>query len=72
MRRDAEQYVRPALVARELPSGAAAVWRFRLGALIVLVLLVGAVVYAFVTAGGVGAEDPGLGGGLPAITQLPS
>jgi hypothetical protein len=64
MRRDTEQYVRPALVAREAPSTAFARWRFRLLAVVVLVLLVALVVLAFVTFSGVGAEDPGLSGGL--------
>jgi hypothetical protein len=70
MARSSEQYVRPALVASESPSRAAAAWRFRLGALLVLILLVAAVIYMFVTFSGVGAEDPGLGGGLPRVTQL--
>jgi hypothetical protein len=70
MRRDNEHYVRPALVARELPSAALATWRFRLGSFLVLVLLVLAVVLAFVTFSGVGAEDPGLGGALPHVVQL--
>jgi hypothetical protein len=70
MRRDTEQYVRPALVARELPSATLATWRFRLGALVVLILLVLAVVLAFVKFSGVGAEDPGLGGALQPVTQL--
>jgi hypothetical protein len=70
MPRESEQYVRPALVAREAPSAALAVWRFRLVALLVMVGLVALVVYLFVTLSGVGAEDPGLGGGLPRVVQL--
>jgi hypothetical protein len=39
-------------------------------ALVVMVGLVALVVYLFVTLSGVGAEDPGLGGGLPRVVQL--
>ncbi|MGZ6792364.1 MAG: hypothetical protein ACXVFV_05380 [Mycobacteriales bacterium] len=62
--RRSEQYVRPALVARELPAAWLATWRFRLVALLALALLAAAVVALFLHFSNVTAEDPGLGGAL--------
>jgi hypothetical protein len=62
----AEDYVRLPLVPRERGSVALASWRFRVGALIALALLVAAVVWLFLHFSNVGAEDPGLGGALRA------
>ncbi|MCW2600586.1 MAG: hypothetical protein JWM02_2415 [Frankiales bacterium] len=60
----AEDYVRPPLVARELPSTTLAIWRFRVGALLLLALLTLAVTLLFLHFSGVTAEDPGLSGSL--------
>ena len=59
-----EQYVRPALVARELPATWLATWRFRLVALLALALLTAAVIALFLHFSNITAEDPGLGGAL--------
>lgn len=55
-----ERYVRPPLMAREAPSARWALWRFRLVATVVAVLLVAAAVYA-VRASGLGVQDTGGG-----------
>lgn len=60
----AESYVRPPLVPTEPRSAAAARWRFRLLAVLLLVLLAALVVLAFVRFSGVASEDPGFTGGL--------
>ena len=68
-RQSAEDYVRPPLVPRELPSPRFATWRFRVGALLLLTLLTLAVVLLFLHFSGVTAEDPGLGGALSPARQ---
>jgi hypothetical protein len=55
-----EAYVRPPLVAREAPSPWLAVWRFRVTALALLVLVVIVGYYAFEHLSGATAQDPGL------------
>lgn len=65
-----EHYVRPPLIARELPSPAAAAWRFRVVALLLLALLVAAVVALFLHFSGVTSEDPGIGGALHPAQHL--
>ncbi len=60
-----EQYVRPALVVREVGSPRAAIWRFRLVALLLVGLLLVAVAVVFLAFTGSTAEDPGLKGSLP-------
>ena len=56
----AESYVRPPLLAREAPPAWRAAWRFRLGALLVLGLLVLLAVVAFRQLTGATAQDPGI------------
>jgi hypothetical protein len=56
-----EQYVRPPLVAREAPAPWIAVWRFRVTALALLVLLLILGYYVFQHLSGATAQDPGLG-----------
>ena len=55
-----ESYVRPPLVAREAPPAWLAVWRFRVTALALLVLVVIVGYYAFEHLSGATAQDPGL------------
>jgi hypothetical protein len=55
-----EQYVRPPLVAREAEPRWLAVWRFRLAALALLVLVVIVGYWAFQHLSGATAQDPGL------------
>jgi hypothetical protein len=55
-----EQYVRPPLVAREATARWLVVWRFRVTALALLVLLLIAGYIAFQHLSGATAEDPGL------------
>ena len=65
-----EHYIHPPLVAAEASSARFARWRYRLVALLLLLILTIAVVYAFLQISGVTAEDPGLGGALrPATVQ---
>ncbi len=59
-----EQYVRPVLVVREVGSPRAAIWRFRLVALLLVGLLLVAVAVVFLAFTGSTAEDPGLKGSL--------
>lgn len=57
-----ESWVRPPVVAREAPSRLAAAWRYRVVALLLLVLVTGAVVWLFLKFSDVtGGEDPGIG-----------
>jgi len=66
-----EQYVRPALVAREVGSPRAGIWRFRLVALLLLGLLLVAVAVVFLAFTGSTTEDPGVSGSLPVpLTRL--
>ncbi len=66
-----EQYVRPALVAREVGSPRAAIWRFRIVAVLLLGLLLVAVAVVFLAFTSSTAEDPGLNGSLPGpVTRL--
>jgi hypothetical protein len=60
-----ERYVRPPLVAREAPPAWLAVWRFRLTALalLVVVLIVGYTVFQHLS--GATAQDPGIGSAGP-------
>jgi hypothetical protein len=55
-----ESYVRPPLVAREAPPPWLAIWRFRVTALALLVLVVIVGYYAFEHLSGATAQDPGL------------
>jgi hypothetical protein len=55
-----EQYVRPPLVPREAPPAWRAVWRFRLGALLLLALLVLVVYRLYQEFSGATDQDPGL------------
>jgi hypothetical protein len=68
-RSSAEDYVRLPLVPRELRSTAFAIWRFRLVAVVLLVLLAASVVWLFLHFTNVAAEDPGLGGALSPARQ---
>lgn len=71
-----EQYVRPPLMATEPPNPLVAVWRFRIiaGLLCLVVLVV--LTYLFISLSGItGGEDPGIGGALrpavgPVVTLL--
>lgn len=57
-----ETWVRPPVVAREAPSARTATWRYRVVSLALLVLVVVAVVWLFLTFSNVtGGEDPGIG-----------
>jgi hypothetical protein len=71
---NAEQYVRPPLVAREAPSPGVALWRFRAVALVLLALLAAGVVALFLHFSNITAEDPGLGGagglGPPSVSAV--
>jgi hypothetical protein len=64
-----EQYVRPPLVPREAPPAWLAVWRFRLVALVVLLLLVLLSYRVYQELSGATDQDPGLSS-LPAVTLL--
>jgi hypothetical protein len=55
-----EQYVRPPLVPREAPAAWIALWRFRVTALALLVLVVILGYLAFQHLSGATAQDPGL------------
>jgi hypothetical protein len=55
-----EQYVRPPLVSREAPPRWIAIWRFRVTALALLVLVVIAGYVVFEHLSGATAQDPGL------------
>jgi hypothetical protein len=57
-----EQYVHPPLVAREAKSDALAVWRFRIIAIALMLLLTALVGWGMIKALNIGAEDPGFGG----------
>ena len=63
----AERYVRPALVPREARSPRAAVWQFRLVAVLLLALLILGVVVVFLAFAGTTAEDPGVTGSLAGL-----
>ncbi len=67
----AEQYVRPALVPREVRSPRAAVWRFRLVAALLLGLLVLGVALLFLAFAGTTAEDPGINGSMARLVTRP-
>ena len=56
-----ERWVSPPLVPREPAPRWIAVWRFRLGALLVLALLVLAVFLLYRQLTGANAQDPGIG-----------
>lgn len=68
----AESYVRPPLVAAEVRSATVARWRFRAVAALLLVVLAGLVVLAFLRFSGVASEDPGFTGGLQAPVGVES
>lgn len=56
-----EQYVRPPLVAAEPPSRRLAAWRYRVVAVLVLLLALVLLVWVFLRFSGVtNGEDPGL------------
>ena len=61
-----ERWVSPPLVPREPAPRWVAVWRFRLGALLLLALLVLAVVLLYRQLSGANAQDPGIGALPPA------
>jgi hypothetical protein len=62
-----EHWVRPPVVARELPSSSTAKWRFRVLAVLLLAVVVFVVVKVFLQLSDVtGGEDPGIGG-LPPV-----
>ena len=57
-----EQWVRPPVVAAEAPSARAALWRYRLLAGLLLLIVVVAVGWLFLRFSNVtGGEDPGIG-----------
>lgn len=56
-----EDYLPPPLAARELGSRRAAVWRFRLVALLALLALVVVAILVFRALGGGGEGSPGIG-----------
>jgi hypothetical protein len=55
-----EQYVRPPLIAREAPPAWRALWRYRVTALALLVLLLVVGSVAFEHLSGATSQDPGL------------
>jgi hypothetical protein len=55
-----EHYVRPPLVAREAPAPWIALWRFRLTALALLILVLVLGYDAFEHLSGAASQDPGL------------
>ncbi|MCU1587253.1 MAG: hypothetical protein JWN31_746 [Frankiales bacterium] len=57
-----EHYVHPPLVAREPGSDAVAVWRFRVVAILLMLLLTALVGWGMIKALNIGAEDPGFSG----------
>ena len=74
-RRSSESWVRPPVVARELPSAALARWRYRVVALVLLALVVLLFVGLFLRFSNItGGEDPGLVGSLgrPAVSSAPA
>ena len=62
-----ERYVRPPLVAREAPPRWIAVWRFRLAALLLTIVLVLLGYRLYQEYSGATDQDPGLSS-LPAVT----
>lgn len=56
-----EHWTRPPLVARELPPRWRATWRFRLLAVLLLVLLVAGAVQLYRMLSGATDQDPGIG-----------
>jgi hypothetical protein len=67
-----ERWVRPPVVAAELPSGRLALWRYRVVSLLLLAAVAAAVVLLFLKFSNVtGGEDPGIGGlTRPAAARL--
>lgn len=67
----AEGYVRPPIVAREPGSRRAAVWRVRLVALGLLVVL-GVALFLLLRSHGAGEnQNPGIGGAARVLTAVP-
>ena len=67
-----EQYVRPPLMAVEPPSPVVAVWRFRIIAAVLCLIVLVALTWAFISLSGVtGGEDPGIGGALRPLGAVP-
>lgn len=71
-----EPYVRPPLIAAEPRSAVVALWRYRLGAGIVLLVVLLALVWLFLRFSGVtNGEDPGFGAALQStslsVAQVP-
>jgi hypothetical protein len=57
-----ETWVRPPVVAAEAPSRSLALWRYRVLALVLLLLVLAGFVWLFLTFSDVtGGEDPGIG-----------
>jgi hypothetical protein len=67
-----ERWVRPPVVAAELPSRRLALWRYRVVSLLLLVAVAVAVILLFLRFSNVtGGEDPGIGGLTPpAVTPM--
>ena len=66
-----ETWVRPPVVAAEAPSKKAALWRYRVVAIVLLVLVALLVGWLFLKFSNVtGGEDPGIGLTRPAPVQL--
>jgi hypothetical protein len=67
-----EQWVRPPVVAAEPPSKTAALWRYRVVSLLLLLVVAVAVIWLFLKFSNVtGGEDPGIGLRPPAPVSAP-
>ena len=66
-----EQYVRPPVVAREAPPAWLAVWRFRLAALLLLIVLVLLGYRLYQEFSGATDQDPGVNSMRPVATAAP-
>jgi hypothetical protein len=66
-----EHWTRPPVVATEAPSARAALWRYRVVSLLLLLLVAGGVIWLFLKFSNVtGGEDPGIGLSRPAPVQV--
>jgi hypothetical protein len=66
-----EQWTRPPVVATEPPSRRAALWRYRVVSLLLLLAVAAAVLWLFFTFSNVtGGEDPGIGLTRPASVRV--
>ena len=66
----AERWVHPPVVAREAVPAWVGVWRFRVVALLLLLVLVLGTAVLFLHVSGLTSEDPGLGGALSPARSL--